>query len=251
VTCDSRVSNSRYFAAKIQLPDRLDAPSWLSTARQIAINIFLGGFIVTTNLQILAACLVISMGAGFTALAAVAADSGPDMMVKYAVEEVLTAIKQNKDRRVLREITEQKVLPHFDFRHMTQLAMGKSWRDATPEQQQALEKGFRTLLVNTYSTALTISAGGGDAVEVKPLQVPASQDEITVKTTVRDADKQAIAIDYRMARSPDGWKVFDVVIENLSLVTNYRGTFASEIARSGIDGLIRKLDAKNRAFAST
>jgi phospholipid transport system substrate-binding protein len=143
------------------------------------------------------------------------------------------------------------VLPHFDFRHMTQLAVGRSWRDATPEQQQALEKGFRTLLVNTYSTALTISAGGGDAVEVKPLQVPSGQDEITVKTTVRDADKQAIAIDYRMARSPDGWKVFDVVIENLSLVTNYRGTFASEIARSGIDGLIRKLDAKNRAFAST
>jgi phospholipid transport system substrate-binding protein len=206
---------------------------------------------MVTNLQFLMACLLISMGAGFTAVAAVAADSSPDVMVKSTVEEVLTVIKQNVDKRALRELTEQKVLPHFDFRHMTQLAVGKSWREATPAQQQALERGFRSLLVNTYSTALTITASGGDTVEVKPLQVTSDQDEITVRTTVMNAGKQPITIDYRMARSAEGWKVYDVVVENLSLVTNYRGTFASEIARSGIDGLIKRLEDKNRTLART
>jgi phospholipid transport system substrate-binding protein len=204
---------------------------------------------MTTNLQFLAACLMLSVGAGFTAVAAVAADSAPDVMVRSTVEEVLTVIRQNNDKRTLRDLAEQKVLPHFDFKHMTQLAVGRSWRDATPLQQQALEKSFRTLLVNTYSTALAISASGADTVEVKPLQLSANQDEVTVKTTVKDSGKQPIAIDYRMAKSADGWKVFDVVIENLSLVTNYRGSFASEIARSGIDGLIKVLEEKNRTLS--
>jgi phospholipid transport system substrate-binding protein len=204
-----------------------------------------------TNLHFLMVCLVISTGAGFTAVAAVAADSAPDVMVRSTVQEVLIVIRQNNDKRTLRDLAEQKVMPHFDFKHMTQLAVGSAWRNATTAQQLALEKSFRTLLVNTYSTALTISASGTDTVEVKPVQLSANQDEVTVKTTVKDSGRQPIAIDYRMARSADGWKVFDVVVENLSLVTNYRGTFASEIARSGIDGLIKRLEEKNRAFAST
>ncbi len=198
-----------------------------------------------TILSLLAACLMVA------ACAAVAADTGPDALVKSTVDEVLAVIKQHKDKRALRDLAEQKVLPHFDFKHMTQLAVGRSWRDANPAQQQALENSFRTLLVNTYTSALNIFASGSETVEVKPVQVTAGQDEVTVKTTVKDASKQAIAIDYRMARSAEGWKVFDVVVENLSLVTNYRGTFASEVARSGIDGLIKVLEEKNRTLAKS
>jgi phospholipid transport system substrate-binding protein len=206
---------------------------------------------VKTNLHFLAACFLIATGAGFAAVAAVAAETSPDAMVKSTVDEVLTVIKQNKDKRALRELAEQKVLPHFDFRRMTQLAAGRAWRDANPAQQQALEKSFRTLLVNTYTSALLISATGSETVEVKPVHVTAEQDEVTVKTTVKDASKQPIIIEYRLARSAGGWQVFDVVVENLSLVTNYRGTFMSEVGRSGIDGLIKALEEKNRAQAKS
>jgi phospholipid transport system substrate-binding protein len=181
--------------------------------------------------------------------AAVAADTAPDAMVKSTVQEVLTVIKQNKDKQALREIAEQKVLPHFDFKRMTQLAVGRAWRDAKPEQQQALENGFRTLLVNTYTSALATSASGSETVDVKPAQITGN--EATVKTTIKDSGKQPIAVDYRLEKSADGWKVTDVVVENLSLVTNYRSTFASEVSRSGIDGLIKALDEKNRTVAKS
>jgi phospholipid transport system substrate-binding protein len=180
-----------------------------------------------------------------------AADTAPDALVKATVDDVLAVIKQNKDKQALRALAEQKVLPHFDFKRMTQLAVGASWRQANAAQQQALENGFRTLLVNTYTTALSVSASGTQTIEVKPVQVKADQNEVTVKTTVKDPGKQPIAIDYRMANSAGGWKVFDVVVEDLSLVTNYRGTFASEVSRSGIDGLIKVLDEKNRTQAKS
>ena len=184
--------------------------------------------------------------------AVLAADAAaPDALVKSTVDEVLAVIKQNKDKRALRALAEQKVLPHFDFKHMTQLAVGTAWRQANPAQQQALENNFRTLLVNTYTNALSVSATGTQTVEVKPAQVKADQNEVTVKTTVKDPGKPPIAIDYRMAKAAGGWKVFDVVVEDLSLVTTYRGTFASEVGRSGIDGLIKVLDAKNRTLAKT
>ena len=183
------------------------------------------------------------------ASAVVAADVAPDAMVKSTVQEVLTVIKQNKDRRALRELAEQKVLPHFDFKRMTQLAVGRAWRDAKPEQQQALESGFRTLLVNTYTSALATSASGSETVDVKPAQIAGT--EATVKTTIKDSGKEPIAVDYRLEKSGDGWKVTDVVVENLSLVTNYRGTFASEVSRSGIDGLIKALNEKNRTVAKS
>jgi phospholipid transport system substrate-binding protein len=207
---------------------------------------FLGGhFIVKTILHLLTACFLITAGA------AVASDISPDALVKSTVDEVLNVIKQNKGKRVLRELVEQKVLPNFDFNHMTQLAAGRVWREANPLQQQALESNFRTLLVNTYTSALSISATGSETVEIRPVQVPAGQDEVTVKTMVRDAGKQPIVIDYRLARSAEGWKIFDVVVENLSLVTNYRGTFMSEVGRSGIDGLIKVLEEKNRTLAKS
>ena len=199
-----------------------------------------------TILYLLAMWLLIIPGSAVRA-----ADTPPDAMVKSTVDEVMAVIKNNKDRHALRALAEQKVLPHFDFKRMTQLAVGAAWRQANPAQQQALENSFRTLLVNTYTNALSVSATGTQTVEVKPAQVKADQNEATVKTTVKDPGKQPIAIDYRLAKEADGWKVFDVVVEDLSLVTNYRGTFASEVSRSGIDGLIKALDEKNRALAKS
>lgn len=185
------------------------------------------------------------------ACAVTAADIAPDAQVKSTVDEVLAVIKQNKDKKALRQLAEQKVLPHFDFKHMTQLAVGTAWRQASPAQQQALEDSFRTLLVNIYTSALSTSSSGNQTVEIKPGQAKQDGNEVTVKTVVKDPGKEPVAIDYRMEKSADGWKVFDVVVENLSLVTNYRGTFATEVSRSGIDGLIKVLEEKNRTLAKS
>lgn len=185
------------------------------------------------------------------AFAAQAADSAPDVLVKTTVDEVLSAIKQTKDKRALHELAEKKVLPHFDFQAMTRLAVGRSWREANPAQQKALENAFRSLLVSTYTTALTQSASSNQTVEVKPVRINPGDTDITVKTLVKEPGRQPIAIDYRMSKAPAGWKVYDVVVENLSLVTNYRGSFNSEITRSGIDGLIKVLEDKNKQLAAS
>ena len=183
------------------------------------------------------------------AVPAARAQTAPDVLVKNTVEEVLGILKQNKNRRQLEEIAEQKVLPHFDFRAMTQLAMGKSWRDATPAQRKALENAFRSLLVRTYTTALAEVSGVDRRIEVKPLQMKPGDDYTTVRTLVKEPGRQPISIDYRMTLVDKAWKVTDIVAENASLVISYRGTFNSEISRSGIDGLIKVLEDKNRQGA--
>ena len=129
---------------------------------------------------------------------------------------------------------------------MTQMAAGPVWRQASESQKQSLENGFRSLLVNTYVAALTRTSSGGKTVEVKPVPASATQ-EALVKTIVKESGKPPVAIDYRMMNEPGGWKVVDVTIENISLVTNYRSTFSQEVARSGIDGLIKTLEEKSRS----
>jgi phospholipid transport system substrate-binding protein len=180
------------------------------------------------------------------ALSAQAQGQSPDAVVKATVDEVLAVIKQTKDQRTLIEVAEKKVLPHFDFKRMTQLAVGRSWAQASPSQQQALENAFRTLLVRTYTAALS-QTSGEVKVEVKPANVQPGDKEATVRTVVTEPGRKPIAIDYRMSQG-SGWKVYDVVVENLSLVTNYRGSFQSEIGRSGIDGLIKTIEQKNQAL---
>ena len=189
-----------------------------------------------------AAFLGAAFGAG-------AAEIGPDAMVKETADEVLSIIRTNKDKRILRELAEKRVLPNFDFRAMTQLAVGRFWREASPTQQKALEDSFRTLLVNTYTASLNVAATGKESVEVRPLELKPGDKDVLVRTLVRTPSRQPIPVDYRMSRSSDGWKVYDVIVENLSLVTNYRSSFASEIQRSGIDGLIKALEGKNRELA--
>ena len=179
------------------------------------------------------------------ACSALAQDTAPDALVKSAVNEVLGVIKQNKDQNTLLALAEKKVVAHFDFRHMTQLALGRSWSQATPAQQEALERAFRTLLVRTYTAALSQSSGE-TRVDVKPTALKAGDTESVVRTLAFEPGRKPVQIDYRMRNASGGWKVYDVVVENLSLVTNYRSTFQSEIARSGIDGLIRTIEAKNQ-----
>jgi phospholipid transport system substrate-binding protein len=183
------------------------------------------------------------------AFAVPAAEVAPDALVKSNVDEVLSVIKQTKDPRTLNDLAEKKVLPHFDFQAMTQLAVGKSWREASQEQQRRLEQAFRSLLVNTYTAALTQAAVGDAKVDVKPAQVTPGQDDVVVKTVATKSGGKPVPIDYRMKRTPGGWKVYDVVVENLSLVTNYRDSFSAEIGRSGIEGLIKALEAKNQKVA--
>jgi phospholipid transport system substrate-binding protein len=191
-----------------------------------------------------AALMSVTFGAG-------AAEVAPDQLVKSLADDVLSVIRTTKDKAALRGLAEQKVLPHFDFRAMTQLAVGQHWRQASPDQQKKLEDAFRALLVNTYTASMNVAATGKEAVDVKPLALKPGDKDVIVRTVVRTPSRPAIPVDYRMTLTANGWKVYDVIVENLSLVTNYRSSFASEIGRSGIDGLVKALEAKNSELAKT
>ena len=185
-----------------------------------------------------------------TTAIAVAAEMAPDALVKETSQNVLEIVKKDKDiqagsKQKIYALVDAKVLPHFDFKRMTQLAVGKSWRQATPAQQDELVKEFRTLLVRTYSTSL--STYKNQIIDYKPLRMESGDTDVTVRTVVNQPGGQPIPIDYGLQKTADGWKVYDVVVDNISLVTNYRGSFSSEIRKSGIDGLIKVLVDKNRA----
>jgi len=176
----------------------------------------------------------------------------PDVLIKTTVDEVLSIVKHDKDikagnQQKILEMVESKVLPHFDFVHMTRLSVGKSWRVATPEQKQALVKEYRDILVRTYTKAFTIYRD--QTVEVKPVKMAADATEVTVKTSINKPGAAPIPVNYEMEKGADTWKVFDLTIEGVSLVTSYRGTFSSEIQEKGIDGLIKTLSDKNRNAA--
>jgi phospholipid transport system substrate-binding protein len=179
------------------------------------------------------------------AFAAPAQDTAPDALVKSLVNEVVQVVAQNKDPRALVDLAEKKVVAHFDFKRMTQLAVGRAWAQASPEQQQKLEVAFRTLLVRTYAAALS-QTSGQTRIDVKPASVGAGDKDTIVHTMVSEPGRKPFAIDYRMSSASGSWKVYDVVVENLSLVTNYRSSFQSEVSRSGIDGLIKAIEAKNQ-----
>jgi phospholipid transport system substrate-binding protein len=176
--------------------------------------------------------------------------SEPEALIRSTVDEVLAIVKQDKDiqagnKKKVNELVDAKVLPHFNFTHMTRLAVGKNWRNATPEQKKNLEIEFRNLLVRTYTTAFTTYKDQG--VEVKPLKMANDATDVTVKTSILNKGKPPLPVNYDMEKTANGWKVYDLSIEGVSLVTNYRGTFAEEIQKSGIDGLIKTLVEKNQA----
>ncbi|HXN16654.1 MAG TPA: ABC transporter substrate-binding protein [Usitatibacter sp.] len=178
------------------------------------------------------------------------AEEAPDALVKRVTNEVVGIIKADKDvqsgntRKVV-ELAEQKVLPHFDFTRMTRLAVGRNWAQASAEQREALVKEFRTLLVRTYSSALTQYRN--QTIEVKPAKVAPQDKDVVVKTAVIQQGGPPIPIDYAMTKTDSDWKVYDVVIDGASLVTTYRGTFNDQVQKGGIDGLIKTLQERNRS----
>ncbi len=173
----------------------------------------------------------------------------PEALVKNVTDEVLAILKADKgiqsgNQQRAVALIETKVAPHFDFGRMTSLAVGRGWRQADAQQQKALTEEFRTLLVRTYANSLT--AYRNQTVSFKPSPKPPQGDEVTVHSQINKPGAQPIALDYSLARTDAGWKVFDVAIANVSLVTSYRSSFASAIEQGGINGLLKSLQEKNR-----
>jgi len=181
-------------------------------------------------------------------LAVQAEEVAPDALVKNVTNEVLEIIRKDKDiqagntKRVL-ELVEQKVLPNFNFPHMTALAMGKEWKQASPAQQKILTNEFRTLLVRTYSNAL--AAYKNQTVEYKPFRMQAGETDVTVRTLINQPSGKPITLDYSLEKIAQGWKVYDMTVAGVSLVTNYRESFGNEVRTNGVDGLIKALQTKN------
>jgi phospholipid transport system substrate-binding protein len=180
------------------------------------------------------------------------AQEAPDALVKRVAQETVDLIKadpklQAGDPARVREVIETRLLPHFDFARMTQLAMGRNWQLASPEQQKRLIDEFRTLLVRTYSNALTQYRD--EVIQVKPSRPESGAADIVVRTEVVRQGRAPVQIDYGMARTPEGWKAYDVIVGGVSLVTNYRDEFNELVKSGGVDGLIRSLADKNRASA--
>ena len=198
--------------------------------------------------------LIICMFSCGMALPAAAAETmQPDALAKAVTEEVLAVLKADKDiqsgntRKVI-DLVEDKVLPHFNFTRMTRLAVGANWRQATPEQQKQLTNEFRTLLVQTY--AATLTAYRDQKVEFRPLRMQPGDTDVMVRTAITQSGGKPVSVDYRMEKNDAGWKVYDVVVADLSLVQNYRGTFNAEVQKGGIDGLIKALAEKNKQLTS-
>lgn len=186
--------------------------------------------------------------------AALAAEPPPDVLARTTTQEVITILKQDKELQrgnlaKVHQLVEAKILPHFDFNRMTQLALGKHWPRATAKQKQSLVTEFRNLLVRTYSSSLT--AFTDQVIEFKPLAMKPGDTDVTVRSEIRQPGGQPIPIHYSFYKTAFGWKVYDVTIDGVSLVTNYRASFASTIRQSGIDGLIKTLAAQSARGEAT
>ena len=176
----------------------------------------------------------------------------PDALARTVTDEVVAILRANPDINAsnpvkLMNLVETKVLPHFNFMRMTQLAVGKYWRRANAQQRGALVDQFRQLLVRTYTTAFT--SYRDQKIIYRPLRMRPDDQDVVVRSQVIQPGGPPVAVDYSMEKSGSGWKVYDVAIEGVSLVQNYRSSFNSEIQRRGIDGLIQALDSKNRQLA--
>ena len=198
--------------------------------------------------QLLAAATV-----AFMASSPALAQEKPDALVKRISQDVIDTAKADKaiqagDRRKVMSLVESKVLPHVDFQRTTAQAAGRFWRTATPEQQAKLSEEFKTLLVYTYAGA--ISQIKNETVEFKPMRAQDSDTDVEVRSQVNVSRGEPITLNYRLYKAPAGWKIYDINVMGAWLVETYKGTFASEINKSGVDGLIAKLAERNRQLAS-
>ncbi|MFY9317837.1 MAG: ABC transporter substrate-binding protein [Burkholderiales bacterium] len=184
----------------------------------------------------------------FLAVPAFAQEPGPEELVKKVTADVLDAVKsdpklQAGDRKKTLALAEQKVLPHVDFEEAARLAAGKSWSTATPEQQQRITSEFRSMLIRIYSNAIDVYRG--QTMKVLPLRMAPNATEVTVRNQYLREGRPPVPVEYAMKKTPEGWKIYDIVIEGVSLVLTYRAEFEQVTRTSGIDGLIKRLQEKN------
>lgn len=178
----------------------------------------------------------------------------PDVLIRNTVQEVIEVVRTDEDIKAgdlqkTLALVDEKVLPHFDFKRMSRLAVGKYWRRASEEQKQALTTEFRNMLVRTYTKVFSVYRD--QTIDVEPLKATSDEDEVTVKTTITKPGTSSIPVNYEMKLGENGWKVFDIYIEGVSMVMSYRSTFGSQIQESGIDGLIKALAEKNDKATNT
>jgi phospholipid transport system substrate-binding protein len=182
------------------------------------------------------------------------AQAAPDALIKSVSDDVIASVKSDKsipasiqsgDLSRIQALVDTKVLPHVDLPRMTAGVMGRYWKQATPDQQQRVEAQFKTLLIRTYSGALT-RVNDQTTVTLKPLRAAPEDSEVTVHTEIRGAG-DPVQIDYRLEKQAGDWKVFDVNVLGVWLVDQYKSSFAQVIASNGIDGLISQLEAKNKS----
>ena len=193
--------------------------------------------------------LIFVLAVFLSGIAAAQAPQSPDQLVQGITTEVIGIIKKDKEiqsgnPKRIQDLVEGRVLPHFSFTRMTQIAMAVNWRRASPEQQQALVAEFKTLLVRTYSNALSLYRD--QVIDFKPLRARPEDTEVTVRSEIKQRGQQPLSLDYEMEKTPQGWKVFDVKVGGVSLISTYREDFAGQIRDAGIDGLIKVLVSKNR-----
>ena len=196
--------------------------------------------------------LIVAAAAALGATAAFA-QTAPDAMIKTVSGEVIDAVKNDKaiqagDVSRIQALVDTQVMPHVDFQRMTAAAVGRAWKTATPDQQQKLQAEFKTLLIRTYAGALT-KVNSQTTVTLKPVRSAPEDTDVTVRTEIKGTG-DPVQIDYRLEKLPAEWKIFDVNVLGVWLVDQYKSSFAQEIAATGVDGLITKLVAKNKAPAA-
>jgi phospholipid transport system substrate-binding protein len=192
------------------------------------------------------------LGAAALAVSAWAQSLAPDQLVQKITDEVLAAIKSDKqlaagDKQKAIKLAEEKVLPYVDFEQATRLAVGRAWREATPEQKKRLVTEFRNMLVRTYSNA--ISAYQGQTLKLLPQRGKQDPEETVVRTQFIRAGGQPLPIEFTMHKTGDTWKVYDITVEGVSLVMTYRSEFDAVVKQEGVDGLIKRLAQKNTPAA--
>ncbi|MFH1603688.1 MAG: ABC transporter substrate-binding protein [Pseudomonadota bacterium] len=185
----------------------------------------------------------------FAAPALFAQEMAPDTLLKGVTSEVTDTIKRNRRQQPvctagIADLVESKILPLFDFAHMTQMALARNWRLASPEQKKLLVAEFKTLLVHTYASAL--SGYDDQVIEFKPLRLSPGDVDTTVKTNMKQVGGEKLTLDYEMKKTPAGWKVHNIKVAGVSLITTYRDSFTEIVRERGVDGLIKSLADKNR-----
>ena len=189
----------------------------------------------------------------FVAAPVLAQDTGPEELVKKVTAEVMQAIKTDKqlaagDRQKALKLVEEKILPHVDFEEATRLAVGRGWAQANAEQKKKLVTEFKNMLIRTYSNA--ISAYEGQEMKVLPSRVKPGDTDATVRNQFIRPGGKPVLVDYSMRKTDQGWKIYDIVVEGVSLVLTYRSEFDAVVKQEGIDGLIKRLSSKNTAPAA-